>query len=206
MNILKKVFAIISYSTGAYLLVVQLFFPAFRSLPRSENELITPGNLGVNREEEITPAVFGATTRKDEYVYLTIPKLEIENARVKLDAPGTDPEDYIGHLSSTTYPGQPGISFLYGHSVLPYFFDPTDFNTIFSTLHELEFGDSFTIVDKKENLIHEVVYKITLDPKEVTPFMEGDYFSKNESFTILMTCTPPGLDTKRLLIIGKLRD
>jgi len=150
--------------------------------------------------------VLGTVSPTNESFFkLSIPKLKVVNAKVKANTYDLDPEGFVGHLKDTALPGDPGISFLYGHSVLPWFFNAADYDTIFSTLHNLNFGDSFTIERDNQTDTFEVIYKITLKPEEVGPFMQSDYFSTNESWVILMTCTPPGLDTKRLLIIGKKR-
>jgi len=206
-NYPRKIFAFISYSFGAYLLSAQIFFPLFKSLPQGGTQLSSPGRLPPLREEKLISGVKGAQSdNKEAFLYLDVPKLGIENAMVKLNAPDINPQGYIGHLKGTVLPGEKGASFLYGHSVLPWFFDPQNYDTIFSTLHNLNFGDSFGIVRNKQLLTFEVVYKITLNPDEVSPFMESGYFSNQDSWVILMTCTPAGLDTKRLLVIGKLKN
>ncbi|MFH1896066.1 MAG: sortase [bacterium] len=204
MKYFKKMAALASFITGAYLLTAQVFLPILKSMPSKGNQMVLPGNIKPLKARE-SPVLGSAATATESFFYLSIPKLSIEDAQVKANIFDLDPKGFIGHLQGTVLPGEAGISFLYGHSVLPWFFDALDYDTIFSTLHHLNFGDSFTIERGNESDTFEVIYKITLKPEEVSPFMQSEYFSKNESWVILMTCTPPGLDTKRLLIIGKRR-
>jgi len=58
--------------------------------------------------------------------YLTVPKLGIERAVVDTNSADLDPDDSLGHYQGTALPGELGNSFIYGHSVLPAFFRPTD--------------------------------------------------------------------------------
>lgn len=214
----RKLLALLSYGLGTIILTFKVAVPFFKS-QSGNNNLLEPGSLLSYR----SGSILGAFTKEDTFselsqsipqsnvldsvnFYLNIPKLKIENALVHSNSTDLNPEGFIGHLAGTSMPGQSGVSFLYGHSVLPWFFNPKDYNTIFSTLHEFSSGDSFSINIGGEELIYEVEYKIQLLPQEVLPFMRSDYFGNTKnSWVILMTCTPPGLDTKRLLVIGKLR-
>ncbi len=72
--------------------------------------------------------------------------------------------------------------------------------SIFSTLHQLEIGDEFTIEYNNKTYTYKVEQKKTLKPNEVNPL--GGYKPKylNESTVTLMTCSPPGTKIKRLLV------
>ena len=133
-------------------------------------------------------------------VYLTIPKLGIENAVVELNSPSMDPKDALGHYVGSALPGQPGNSFIYGHSVLPWFFNPENYKTIFSTLEKLEAGDEIIIKSAGREFTYLVENKETLYPAEVNPLEETKPAFLNESTVTLMTCIPPGTKLKRLLV------
>ena len=135
-----------------------------------------------------------------EYFYITIPKLKIENALVKSEFDGPSPDNFIGHYKGSALPGEPGDSFIYGHSVLPWFFNPKNYKTIFSTLGNLEIGDRFTIKYNQREINYKVEDKVVLSPKEVNPLKNWKPAYLNQSTVSLMTCWPAGTKTNRLII------
>ncbi|MBW6441921.1 sortase [Patescibacteria group bacterium] len=141
-------------------------------------------------------------TEIPEYFYITIPKLKIENAIVKSEFDGASPDEFLGHYKGSSLPGDPGDSFIYGHSVLPWFFNPKNYKTIFSTLGNLEAGDEITIQYSDKELIYRVEDKATLPPNEVKPLDGWKPKYLNESTVSLMTCWPAGTKTNRLIIRG----
>ncbi|HOD01352.1 MAG TPA: sortase [bacterium] len=135
-----------------------------------------------------------------EYFYITIPKLKINNALVKSEFDGPSPDDFLGHYKGSALPGETGNTFIYGHSVLPWFFNPKNYKTIFSTLGDLEEGDRFSINYNGKELVYEVKEKNVLPPNEVNPLEIWRPKYLNESTVTLMTCWPAGTKTKRLLV------
>ncbi len=135
-----------------------------------------------------------------EYFYITIPKLKIENALVKSEFDGPSPDDFIGHYKGSALPGEVGDSFIYGHSVLPWFFNPKNYKTIFSTLGNLETGDRFTIEYNQRKINYKVEDKVVLSPKEVNPLETWKPAYLNQPTVSLMTCWPAGTKTNRLII------
>ena len=135
-----------------------------------------------------------------EYFSLSIPKLGIEKALVEVNAESLDPKDALGHYRGSEIPGETGNSFIYGHSVLPWFFNPKNYKTIFSTLEKLEAGDKILIEINEEKLTYVVENKETLNPESVDPLKEFKPKFLNESTITLMTCVPPGTKLKRLLV------
>lgn len=142
----------------------------------------------------------------DEF-YLTIEKLGIERARVITDLDARDEalylpylEDGIGHLLGSAYPGDWGNAFLFGHSASPLFYNPTDYTRIFSTLPTLELGDRIKVELGDKEYIYQVEEKRVVDPDaDLANFR----VSPGRKLT-LMTCVPPGLKTKRLMVISRL--
>ena len=139
-----------------------------------------------------------------EWFYLTIPKLGIENALVKVNDVTLDPVEFLGHYYNTALPGERGNSFIYGHSTWEEYYDPKNYKTIFSTLHHLTIGDTFTIKLKDKTLNYIVVSKKILYPEDVNPYETYLSPTQNKSFVTLMTCDPPGRKDYRLLVIGSL--
>jgi LPXTG-site transpeptidase (sortase) family protein len=137
-----------------------------------------------------------------DFFYITIPKLKIENAMVKTEFDGNSPDEFLGHYKGSALPGAGGNSFIYGHSVLPWFFNPRNYKTIFSTLGNLEIGDEITIKYKDEELTYKIAEELTVSPNEVKPLAPWRPEYLNESTITLMTCWPAGTKNKRLLVRG----
>src|SRR3989339_1273505 len=80
-----------------------------------------------------------------KFFTLSIPKLGINNAIVETNSPNLSPENSLGHYNGSALPGSRGNAFIYGHSVLPWFYNPRNYRTIFSTLGNLKTGDEFQV-------------------------------------------------------------
>lgn len=99
-----------------------------------------------------------------------------------------------GHLEGTSMPvgGESTHCVLSAHRGLPS-------AKLFTDLDEMEVGDTFTITVLDEVLTYEVdQIKIVL-PSEV----EDLYVTEGEDFCTLLTCTPYGINTHRLLVRGR---
>ena len=83
------------------------------------------------------------TSSKVEYYTVSIPKLKIENATVAIG--GEDLSKSIIHYPGTALPGKRGNSALFGHSILPIFYNPKDYLSIFSLLPTLKKGDEIFV-------------------------------------------------------------
>jgi len=137
---------------------------------------------------------------------LDIPKLNIENALVETNSTNLNPEDILGHYKGSALPGNPGNSFIYGHSVLPWFFNPKNYKTIFSTLDNLKAEDNIYITFNGKKHTYKVELTETKEPENVFPTenYKPDYL--NESTITLMTCWPAGTRAKRLMVRAVLID
>ena len=134
---------------------------------------------------------------------LKIEKLKINDAVVETNSFNMNPDKYLGHYAGTALPGEVGTVFIYGHSVLPFFFDPNNYKTIFSNLHQLENGDVVEIKYNGQTFKYQVFQKEVLDPKDVKPLETVTPAYLNEKTISLMTCTPPGTSLKRLIVSAK---
>lgn len=129
---------------------------------------------------------------------ITIPKLKINEAKVTIGS--NDLSKSLIHYAGTATPGQYGSPVIFGHSILPQFYNPTNYMAIFSTLPTLEKDDE--IIVKYDDITY--TYKVS-EKQEVMPedlwVLEQHYDSKKLK---LITCVPPGLKTKRLVVTAEL--
>ncbi len=191
------------YPIVSYEIVSRQKFPRLLSPIDRENYDQSFGNLdytkasnwfvgGVERNSFISLGV--------SFYTVTIPALEIEDATVSIG--GEDLSESLIQYPGTSLPGKIGNSVIFGHSILPQFYDPQDYLAIFSTLPSLEKGDLvFVNYDG-------ISYKyIVEDMFEVRPAdIEILEQSATGSYLSLVTCTPPGhpLKPKRLIVRAKL--
>lgn len=146
------------------------------------------------------PRALKQTGAKDRTFYtFSIPRLGIENAVVKVGA--EDLKESLIHYGGTALPGNLGNPVIFGHSVLPQFFDPTNYTSIFSTLHTLGVGD--------EILIDYDGVKYTYVIREMYEVIPEDISSLGQSYDnyhlTVITCTPPGTYLRRLIVKATLQ-
>ena len=134
------------------------------------------------------------------YYSLSIPKLKIENASVLIG--GEDLSKNLIHYPGTALPGKIGNSVIFGHSVLPIFFNPKSYTTIFSTLPTLNKGDIIEVNYDGVFYRYEVETKYEVLPTD-TQVLDQD---KDDSFLTLVTCVPPGdlRKPKRLVVRARI--
>jgi LPXTG-site transpeptidase (sortase) family protein len=146
--------------------------------------------------------VLGRRTDREnpKYFTISIPALDINSALVEINEPTLNPDKALGHYVNSALPGEVGNAFIYGHSVLPIFYNPNNYKTIFSTLHHLESGDLIYVEYKNTRYTYKVEGKRILKPDGVDPLAEIKPRFLNESTMILMTCSPPGTKINRLLV------
>lgn len=109
---------------------------------------------------------------------------------------GTAPdtlEKGIGHLFSTALPvgGKGTHAVLTGHSGVPG-------KTLFSDLDKLQYGDTFNVTVLDQTLTYRVDQIQTVLPDETQSLMPV----RGKDYLTLVTCTPVGVNTHRLLVRG----
>lgn len=134
------------------------------------------------------------------FFYLTVPKLGIEDAVIETNSLNLSPDETLGHYNGSALPGEIGNSFIYGHSVLPWFYNPKNYKTIFSTLDKLGTGDEFYVKYNNKKYTYKVEDTQVLGVSDVNPLAEIKPKYLNESTMVLMTCWPAGTKAKRLLV------
>ena len=131
---------------------------------------------------------------------ISIPKLKIIDAVVTLGS--MDLKKSLIQYPQTALPGQLGNPVIFGHSVLPQFFNAKSYVTIFATLFKLKPGDEILI-----NFDH-VEYKYIVDEMfEVQPtdlsVLEQRF---DDRHLTIITCSPPGTFLRRLVVKAKIVD
>ncbi len=129
---------------------------------------------------------------------VTIPKLRIQEALVTIG--GDDLDISLIHYGGTANPGEAGNAVIFGHSVLPQFYSPNSYRSIFSLLPSLSPGDEVLVN------FDGITYKyIVYDYYEVSPdeidILEQRY---NQKELTLVTCVPPGTYWRRGIIKARL--
>lgn len=154
--------------------------------------------------ERVLAISAGVVSKTPSQFYLSVPRLNITDAVVETNSLSLNPDTALGHYRGTSLPGTLGTAFIYGHSTLPYFFNSTNYKTIFSTVPTLEVGDTFLVRINEITYQYAVVATKILPPQEVDPLKDYGLEVGSSSSVVLMTCYPPGLSTERFLAIGKL--
>lgn len=125
---------------------------------------------------------------------LSIPKLGIDHAVVRSDH--TDLKQSLIQYAGTALPGELGNTVIFGHSVLPQFFNPKNYLTIFSTLHTLRPGDTMEITADGATYTYKISEMYEAQPDDLSPLAQV----YNGRYLTLITCTPPGTYLRRLII------
>lgn len=125
---------------------------------------------------------------------LSIPKLGLDHAVVRSDH--TDLKQSLIHYPGTALPGNIGNGVIFGHSVLPQFFNPKNYLTIFSTLHTLKPGDTMEVAADGATFTYKITDMYETMPDDLSPLAQV----YNGRYITLITCTPPGTYLRRLII------
>jgi sortase A len=141
-----------------------------------------------------------AETSKVRFYNLSIPKLGIEDATVAIG--GEDLSESLIQYPGTALPGKRGNAVIFGHSILPQFYNPKDYLAIFSTLPTIKKSDQ--VIVRYDGITY--TYKVE-EIFEVEP-TDLEILAQNitDSYVTLITCTPPGhpLRPKRLIVRARL--
>lgn len=131
---------------------------------------------------------------------LTIPKLNIENAKVIVG--GEDLKKSLIQFVPTSLPGENGNVVILGHSTLPQLYNIKDYKTIFTYLPSLKEGDKIEIKLGDQVFEYEVFDITVVKPSEVS-VLKQDF---SNSYLTLITCVPPGTYWNRLIVKAKIID
>lgn len=134
----------------------------------------------------------------DEFV-INVPSIGLNGEKVMVES--NDFDQNLAHLPGTALPGQKGNVFITGHSALTRLIGSST-KPIFASLQKVEKGDVIEVKALGQRFNYEVVGLKVVDPKEVSVINPPDSVGR---YLTLMTCVPPGVNTKRLIVLAKLR-
>ena len=125
--------------------------------------------------------------------YIEIPRLQVEIPIYHYSTEDILSEG-VGHVYGSSFPvgGENTRCLLTGHRGLPE-------SKLFTDLDKVETGDKFYIHVLGHDLAYEVYDISTVLPREVDMLV----VEKGEDLVTLVTCTPYGTNTHRLLVTGK---
>lgn len=133
------------------------------------------------------------TDRTGVMGYVSVPKVDI-SLPIYHGTSDDVLQSGVGHLEGSSLPvGGPGThAVLSGHTGLPS-------AKLFTNIDQLVVGDTFTVRILKETLIYEVDQILVVLPSE----MDALRIQPGEDYCTLMTCTPYGINSHRLLVRGR---
>ena len=124
--------------------------------------------------------------------YITIEKLDLELPIYHSTSPDVL-QIAAGHLEGTSLPtgGEGNHCVISAHRGLPS-------AILFSDLDKMEVGDTFTITVLDQLMTYQVDQVLVVDPNQVDALQ----IEEGKDLCTLMTCTPYGVNTQRLLVRG----
>ena len=133
---------------------------------------------------------------KVSFYTITIPKLNIKDAVVSIG--GEDLSKSLVQYPGTALPGNNGNAVIFGHSILPIFYNPKNYMSIFSTLPTLKEGDDVFISYDGVAYKFKVEELFEIYPTDIQILEQNS----TDSFITLVTCVPPGdpRNPKRLIV------
>lgn len=133
---------------------------------------------------------------KVSFYTISIPRLKIENAIVAIG--GEDLTKNLIQYPGTALPGKNGNAVIFGHSVLPIFYNPKNYTAIFSTLPSLKEGDDVFIEYDGISYRFKVEELFEIYPTDIQILEQNP----SDAFITLVTCVPPGdpRNPKRLIV------
>jgi len=200
-----RIAALISGISGVVILVGVIYPIVSYSSVYSKNysQLISP--VTETRTTDYTQAStwFPSGASKDDFnlskvgfYTISIPKLKIDRAIVTIG--GEDLSKSIIQYPGTALPGKKGNAAVFGHSILPIFYNPKDYISIFSLLPTLTKGDEIFIEYDGISFKYKVETMFEVLPTDIQVLDQDT----SDSFLTLVTCVPPGdpRKPKRLIV------
>lgn len=190
---------------GWPILSFQLFYEKISGLAISPlaDEMVKPvsanePNVDFTKASSWFPGSENATSELIDTYHLSIPKVRISKALVKV---GTDDlSTNLIHYGGTGLPGKFGKTVIFGHSILPQFYDPKNYLSIFSLLPNLKEGDDIFVHFDSVDYRYEVIGMRVTTPEDISGLEQWH----DDSYLTLVTCVPPGTYYKRLWVTAKL--
>lgn len=129
---------------------------------------------------------------------LSIPKLKLDAIKTQVWSNNFD--EFLAQLPGSALPGERGNVFITGHSSLPQPLGSK--HAWFVNLPNIKKGDNIYIAAAGQQFEYIVEGLKIVDPKDTTVLNPPDNRGR---YLTLMTCVPPGFNTKRLVVLAKLK-
>lgn len=164
----------------------------------SQPQVLGLQTTNLNLASNWFPALSQLTASKITSYTLSVPALGIKDAVVVNNDESLD--KHLVQWGGTGNPGEAGSTVIFGHSVLPAFFNPKNYLTIFSTLPTIKEGDDIYAYYDGITYHYQVIEMQVIDPKDISVLEQ----SFDNSYLSLVTCVPPGTYWKRLVVRSRL--
>lgn len=143
---------------------------------------------------QAVPSLYASST--DAYT-LSIPKLGIEYADVRI---GSDDLDKSLIHFTGALPGKYGNPVIFGHSTIPWLYNPKNYTSIFTKLIDLDPGDEIRVTSDNVTYRYAVMSMKVVKPNDLSVLEQYT----DDAYITLVTCVPPGTYLNRLIVKGKL--
>lgn len=158
--------------------------------------------LGISIESQDNFPTFVSSLERDvrpnySEFSLTVPSLKINKEQVLVDS--NDLNKILAHLPGSALPGEKGNVFISGHSAVSWLFKNQ--KAIFVKLQDIKKGDQIKVTAGGIDFNYEVIELKIVNPTDLSVIQPPDNLGR---YITLMTCVPPGLNTKRLIVLGKM--
>lgn len=145
-----------------------------------------------------TTTVLPVQPSKVTHYTLSIPKLKVNEAVVTIG--GKELKDSLIQYPGTALPGEYGNTVIFGHSVLPAFYNPKDYKAIFSLIPALEKGEKIILAYDGMQFTYQVEDYFEAMPEEIDVLEQ--HFDRQ--ILSLVTCVPPGTYLRRGILRARL--
>ncbi|MGD8374421.1 MAG: sortase [Candidatus Woesebacteria bacterium] len=204
-NTAKKSRHFVPILSGIIVAAVFLFLQYNRILVADVQAYVSPGTT-INESDTILVDPT-ANLNVGSESKLIIPKINV-NIKVVYDVTTLDESSVQDGLrkgvvhynlpGANSLPGQVGNTVILGHSSND-IFNPGDYKFAFVLLDRLQTDDIFYIHYEGKRYIYKVAEKKIIKPSEISELK----ISNGKPMATLVTCTPLGTDTNRLLVIAE---
>lgn len=199
------VYPIVSYNSVYSKNYKQLISPITDTVGTVQGVITNTTNGNIDYTQASTWFTGGATkndfsTSKVGYYTISIPKVKIEAASVAIG--GEDLSKSLIQYPGTALPGKRGNSVIFGHSILPIFYNPKNYISIFSLLPTLKPGDEILVNYDGISYTYRVETMFEVLPTDIQVLDQDS----SDSFLTLVTCVPPGDpgNPKRLIVRARI--
>lgn len=157
--------------------------------------------LGVSIQTKDNFPAFVSSLKRDSFaVYpefnIKISKINLKDTKVYVDS--NDLSKGLAHLPGSALPGERGNVFISGHSALNRLWS---IDAFFAKLPDMKIGDEIEVDAQGTIFNYQVVEIKTINPTDISVINPPDEVGR---YITLMTCVPPGLNFKRLIVVGKM--